>query len=56
MKANRDYFLNIFPEYYNGWGKNIPEEDQQKIENILYKMEVEHFTKGMNAYLQSKEK
>jgi non-ribosomal peptide synthetase component E (peptide arylation enzyme) len=23
MKKNRDDFLALFPDYYNGWGKNL---------------------------------
>ena len=56
MKKNKEYFARIFPDYYIGWGKNLPKEDMQRLQQILQKMQVENFTKDINQYLQAKEK
>lgn len=48
--------MRIFPEYYNGWGKNLSEESSQKLDDILQKMQLQNYTNGISKYLQSKEK
>jgi len=32
---NREEFLKIFPEYFNGWGKNMSPLNLQKLDDIL---------------------
>lgn len=56
MALNRQELMKIFPEYCKGWGDGLSPSTLQKLDDILEKMEVEHFTADISRHLQAKEK
>lgn len=53
MIAYHKEFLRIFPSFFD---KKTTPEDNNKIQSILEKMEVENFKDGIKNYLQGKQK